>query len=159
MSLHRLQPGEVPDAGRQFTRQALAGQTTASTDHMRRLVLQTRSHRRRSSPERDRREERRGKEQDVQRGDVAVGGAGDHPPAAGVDGVDVPVVEHVVVVLQLRLDGHQRHHCEKDSGSASPNLSSKHQLWRRSNGSTGIGMLHRIGGCQEGKPEILYQFD
>jgi hypothetical protein len=47
----------------------------------------------------------------VQGGDVAVGGAGDHPPAAGVDGVNVPVVEHVVGVLQLRLDGHQGHHC------------------------------------------------
>ena len=54
----------------------------------------------------------------VQGGDVAVGGAGDHPPAAGVDGVDVPVVEHVVGVLQLRLDGHQSHHCVSATGKA-----------------------------------------
>jgi hypothetical protein len=41
MRLHRLQPGEVADAGRQFTGEALAGQTTASTNHARRLVLST----------------------------------------------------------------------------------------------------------------------
>ena len=60
---------------------------------------------------------------DIQRGDVAVGGVGDHPPAAGVDGVDVPVVEHVVVVLQLRLDGHQRHHCGREQPQAAGRLS------------------------------------
>lgn len=64
-------------------------------------------------------------ESNVQGGDVAVGGAGDHPPAAGVDGVDVPVVERVVGVLQLRLDGHQSHHCGSATGKAKVQL---HQI-------------------------------
>lgn len=53
----------------------------------------------------------RTREHNVQGGDVAIGGAGDHPPATGVDGVDVPVVKRVVRVLQLHLDGHQSYHC------------------------------------------------
>ena len=51
--------------------------------------------------------------QSLQANDEVVRGAGDHGPAAGVDGVLVPVAEHAVRVDQPLPDGDQRHHCKR----------------------------------------------
>lgn len=49
----------------------------------------------------------------LQADDEVLGGAGDHGPAAGVDGVLVPVAEHAVWVDETLPDGDQRLHCTK----------------------------------------------
>jgi hypothetical protein len=51
----------------------------------------------------------------LQANDEVLGGAGDHGPAAGVDGVLVPVVEHAVRVDQPVPDGDQRLHCNQNA--------------------------------------------
>ena len=51
----------------------------------------------------------------LQAGDEVLCGAGDHGPAAGVDGVLVPASEHAVRVDQPLPDGDQRLHCTQSS--------------------------------------------
>jgi hypothetical protein len=50
-----------------------------------------------------------------QRDDESVGGAGDHGPGAGVDGVDVPLGHQPLVVPHPALHRHQRRHCETET--------------------------------------------
>jgi len=51
----------------------------------------------------------------LQADDEVLRGAGDHGPAAGVDGVLVPAPEHAVRVDQPLPDGDQRLHCTQSS--------------------------------------------
>lgn len=51
----------------------------------------------------------------LQADDEVLCGAGDHGPAAGVDGVLVPAPEHAVRVDQPLPDGDQRLHCTHSS--------------------------------------------
>jgi hypothetical protein len=70
-------------------------------------------------------------EEGSQRDDEPVGGAGDHGPGAGVDGVDIPLGHQplVVVVPQPALHRHQRRHCTRGGGThaASELASTAHQ--------------------------------
>jgi hypothetical protein len=58
-----------------------------------------------------------------QRDDESVGGAGDHGPGAGVDGVDVPLGHQPLVVPHPALHRHQRRHCEKRNQAPSQTAS------------------------------------
>jgi hypothetical protein len=65
-------------------------------------------------------------EEGSQRDDEPVGGAGDHGPGAGVDGVDIPLGHQplVVVVPQPALHRHQRRHCTRGGTHAASELAS-----------------------------------
>ena len=55
-----------------------------------------------------------------QRDDELVGGAGDHGPGAGVDGVDVPQRHDPLLVPQPALHRHQRRHCSTSENCSAP---------------------------------------
>lgn len=53
----------------------------------------------------------------IQASDEEIRGAGDHGPAAGVDGVLVPALEHAMGVLEQVLDHNQSLHCQSTNQS------------------------------------------